>query len=437
VTRRAGRLTALVGAAALVLAGCSTPDREGGAEPGPDAASSRATPEPDRGRSDPTPSGTGTGTTAPRPDPARQAALDARLRSAAWDDDVDEARRLLARGADPNAQDATEQSAYLIATSEGHLELLDLLLRSGADVGSLDSFEGTGLIRAAERGHVLVVGRLLRTPIEVDHVNNLGWVALHEAIVLGDGSERYVDTVRALVAGGADLRIPSRRDGVPPLEHAEARGQTAVAAALRRGLQGPVREPDATLLRAATEGDADLAAVAVRSGAVLEARDEAGRTPLLVAATHDRVAVARLLVALGADPDALDDRHDTPWLVTGVTGRVAMLEALLPAQPDLTIRNRYGGVSVIPASERGHVAYVERVVRTGIDVNHVNDLGWTALLEAVILGQGTEPWQRIVEILLEAGADPTIPDGDGVTALEHAQRRGFDEIVATLRAAAR
>jgi ankyrin repeat protein len=433
VIRRAGRLPALVGAAALVLAGCSTPDPETDAEPGVRAGSTRPSTGPDRGQPDPTASATRT--PVPRPDAARQAALDARLRAAAWDDDVDEARRLLRRGADPNAQDATEQSAYLIATSEGYLDLLELVLRHGADVGSLDSFEGTGLIRAAERGHALVVGRLLRTPIEVDHVNNLGWVALHEAIVLGDGSERYVDTVRALVAGGADLRIPSERDGVRPLEHAEARGQTAVAATLRRGLEGRVPDPGPALLRAAADGDPDLAAVALRSGAGLEVRDQAARTPLLLAATHDRVGVARLLVALGADPDALDDRHDTPWLVTGVTGSVAMLEALLPAEPDLTIRNRYGGVSVIPASERGHVAYVDRVVGTGIDVNHVNDLGWTALLEAVILGGGTEPWQRIVEILLEAGADPTIPDRDGVTALEHARQRGFEEIVATLRAA--
>ena len=69
----------------------------------------------------------------------------------------------------------------------------------------------------------------------------------------------------------------------------------------------------------------------------------------MLAATHDHVDVVRVLVALGADPDALDDRHDTPWLVTGVTGSVAMLEALLPANPDLSIENRYGGVSVIPA----------------------------------------------------------------------------------------
>ena len=82
----------------------------------------------------------------------------------------------------------------------------------------------------------------------------------------------------------------------------------------------------------------------------------------------DHVEAARVLVAMGADPDALDDQHDTPWLVTGVTGSVEMLEALLPASPDLGLVNRFGGVSVIPASERGHVEYVRRVVSTGIDV---------------------------------------------------------------------
>jgi ankyrin repeat protein len=169
-------------------------------------------------------------------------------------------------------------------------------------------------------------------------------------------------------------------------------------------------DPDAALLRAAADGDADAVAVALRAGADIEARDEHDRTALLLAATYDRVPVAEVLVAMGADPDALDDRHDTPWLVTGVTGSVAMLETLLPAHPDLTVRNRFGGLSPIPASERGHVAYVRRVVRTGVDIDHVNNLGWTALLEAIILGDGGTKHQEIVRILLAAGADPTIAD---------------------------
>lgn len=189
------------------------------------------------------------------------------------------------------------------------------------------------------------------------------------------------------------------------------------------------------LLTAAAGGDVDAVARALDDGAPIESRDHKDRTALLLAATFDHVEVARLLVERGADPNALDDRHDTPWLVTGVTGSVAMLEVLLPANPDLTIRNRYGGVSIIPASERGHVDYVRRVATTGIDVNHVNDLTWTALLEAVILGDGSAVYTEIVSILLAAGADPSIPDKDGVTALEHARASGYDDIARLLSAA--
>ena len=109
-----------------------------------------------------------------------------------------------------------------------------------------------------------------------------------------------------------------------------------------------------------------------------------------------------------------------------------MLEVLLPAGPDLTILNRYGGTSLIPASERGHVDYVRRVLRTGIDVDHVNRLGWTALLEAVILGGGGHDHQAIVRLLLAAGADRSIADRDGVTPLEHARTRGHTAVASLL-----
>lgn len=57
----------------------------------------------------------------------------------------------------------------------------------------------------------------------------------------------------------------------------------------------------------------------------------------------------------GGDPDALDGRYDTPWLVTSMTGLVAMADVLLTVHPDLSVRNRFGGLSLIPASERGHI----------------------------------------------------------------------------------
>ena len=157
------------------------------------------------------------------------------LVAAAYENHRGVAAVLIDAGADVNRKDDTEQSAYLIATSEvgDDTRLLDLTLRAGGDVRSLDSFDGTGLIRAADRGFPRVVRRLLATDIKVDHVNNLGWTALHEAVILGDGSARYVQVVRLLVAAGADVNKPSRKDGVRPLQHATSRGFDEVADVLR------------------------------------------------------------------------------------------------------------------------------------------------------------------------------------------------------------
>ena len=109
-----------------------------------------------------------------------------------------------------------------------------------------------------------------------------------------------------------------------------------------------------------------------------------------------------------------------------------MLREVLRAGPNLGATNRYGGIAIIPASDRGHVDLVRALLETEIDVNHVNNLGWTALLEAVILGDGGEAHTEIVRMLVEAGADTSIADRDGVTALEHARERGYREIVRLL-----
>lgn len=153
------------------------------------------------------------------------------LVAAAYGNHVDVAKLLIKAGAEVNAKDSSQQSAYLIATSEGFVELLNLTLSNGADVKSLDSFNGTGLIRAAHHGHAEVIRVLLKTTIAVNHVNRLGWTALLEAIILGDGSAKYIDTVTQLIAAGADVNLADR-DGVTPLTHARNRNQRDVVTVL-------------------------------------------------------------------------------------------------------------------------------------------------------------------------------------------------------------
>lgn len=156
------------------------------------------------------------------------------LVAAAYGNHVEAAAVLVAAGADPNEKDRTVQSAYLISTSEvgDDPALLDLLLAHGADVDSRDSFNGTGLIRAADRGFPAIVERLLRTDIAVDHVNRLGWTALHEAVILGDGSSDYVEVVQLLVDAGADVDLRSAGDGITPLAHSRRLGHDEIAGVL-------------------------------------------------------------------------------------------------------------------------------------------------------------------------------------------------------------
>jgi ankyrin repeat protein len=77
---------------------------------------------------------------------------------------------------------------------------------------------------------------------------------------------------------------------------------------------------------------------------------------------------------------------------------------------------------------------VRILLATAIDKDHVNKLGWTALLEAVILGDGGPTHTEILRLLVEAGANVNLADRDGVTPLQHARRRGFGAMVRILEA---
>jgi len=155
------------------------------------------------------------------------------LVAAAYKNHLEIVDLLIKAGADVNMKDNTLQSAYLIPSLEGYTELLKITLKSGGDVHSTDSDNGTGLIRASDRGHVEIVKELLKTDIRVNHVNRIGWTALHEAIILGDGGKRHTEIVRLLVEAGADFNLPDK-DGVSPLKHAKNKGFTDIIKILSR-----------------------------------------------------------------------------------------------------------------------------------------------------------------------------------------------------------
>ncbi len=190
----------------------------------------------------------------------------------------------------------------------------------------------------------------------------------------------------------------------------------------------PALAAGAALIEAAAAGRVDEVARLVQTGAPLDAQDAQGRSALLRAVAGDHVSVAKILLEAGASPNTQAANRDTPWLLAGALGRAEIIAAMLPRKPDLSIRNRYGGNALIPACERAHVEAVKLLLTSGIDLDHINDLGWTCLLEIVILGDGGPRHQQVARLVLDAGADPSLADRDGVTPLAHARQRGQQAI---------
>ncbi|WP_312884324.1 ankyrin repeat domain-containing protein [Paenibacillus xylanilyticus] len=180
---------------------------------------------------------------------------------------------------------------------------------------------------------------------------------------------------------------------------------------------------------AAEAGHTDEVIRFITQGAGLNERDELGRTPLMAAVHGNKVQTVRMLIDAGADINLQDGRLDNPLLYASAEGLREIVELAIAAGADTKLTNRFGGTALIPAADRGHVDIVELLLtRTDVDVNHINNLGWTALLEAVILGDGGARHQQIVALLLQYGADAEIPDRDGITPLTHARRNRYIEM---------
>lgn len=187
------------------------------------------------------------------------------------------------------------------------------------------------------------------------------------------------------------------------------------------------------IVQAVREGNIEEVQTALKKGINVNTTDEKKRSLLLIATANKDLDMARLLVSNGADVNQQDDIQDSPFLYAGAEGQVELLKLYLANGARFDIFNRYRGSALIPACERGHVETVRLLANTkDFPIDHINRLGWTGLLEAVILGNGSQKYVDIVEILIEAGSDPSIADADGITPLQHAKNRNYTAIVEVL-----
>jgi len=190
------------------------------------------------------------------------------------------------------------------------------------------------------------------------------------------------------------------------------------------------------LLAAAARGDAAEIAKLVAAGSNVNVRDGYARTPLHVAAYGGHVDAMRALARAGGDVNALErDRYDMVT-IAAVADDVPTLDAALALGNRATnVTSRYDGTALIAAAHLGHDGVVRSLIVAGAPLDHVNNLGWTALIESIVLGNGGPRHVATLKALVDAGANVNLADRSGTTPLALAKSRGFRDMIVILEKA--
>ncbi|MEY0598436.1 ankyrin repeat domain-containing protein [Providencia alcalifaciens] len=189
-------------------------------------------------------------------------------------------------------------------------------------------------------------------------------------------------------------------------------------------------------LTAAEQGQLELLKNCLEKGVDINTTNRQGCTAIVNASLNKHYECVSFLISAGADINKQDQTCFNPFLLSCLNDDLTLLRLVLPAKPNLDLLTRFGGVGITPASEKGHVDIVRELLeKTDINVNHTNFVGWTPLLEAIVLNDGGEKQQQIVKLLLDHGANPHMTDKYGKKPLELAREKGYNEIAELLIAA--
>ncbi|TRZ39024.1 ankyrin repeat domain-containing protein [Niallia circulans] len=233
----------------------------------------------------------------------------------------------------------------------------------------------------------------------------------------------------AIILAGCQ-KAPAQQNNQSEPEHTKANDSEEPVPSLKTEAEEPMTTQEKEQFFQAVEiGNISEITSFIEDGADINSVDQEGRTAAMLATYNNDPETVKLLINNGADVNIQDNMKNNPFLYAGAEGYLEIVKLTINAGADPKLLNRFGGTALIPASEHGYVYVVKELLeQTDIDVNHVNDLGWTAILEAVVLGNGGKHQQDTLQLLITHGADVNIPDSNGVTPLQHAKKLGYKKI---------
>jgi ankyrin repeat protein len=379
--------------------------------------------------------------------------------------DAETARLLIERGANASARNRYGVTPLSLAATNGDAAAIRTLLVAGADPNTTVTEGQTVLMMAARTGRPEAIGVLVEAGANVNARET--WMG--ETALMWAAADDHADAVRTLVKYGAEVDARSMTVAYPQQKPKDP--SNYVTSMVPKGQWTP-------LMYAAREGAADAAMALVALGADVNVRDPEGVTPLLEAILNAHFDLAARLLDHGANPNITDnagmgplyaaiDMNTPPWersrpdaKITTDLDCLGLMRVLLDHGADVNARvkgrllSRYhaggapgmieGTTPLIRASKYANRDMVELLVSRGADVSLAQTDGTTALMFASgvkysITQQGDPPnhgslddAHAIVKLLHEKGADLNAVNNRGETALYGAAFAGRNKVISYL-----
>lgn len=360
-----------------------------------------------------------------------QAKMDTPLVKAIKENKVDEVKRLLESGADPNARDKPYKAMSLWEMAKS------MLRRTSADRG--ENYPSALMVTARASKSDEIAKLLLDHGAQVNALGPAHTTALLEASEAGQ-----LDNLKLLVDRGADVHAvnDSKQDGV--LAAVKAKHADCAKVLLEHGGTAKAREADShSALAWAVENEMlTVFEPLLKAGANPDDKDSNDKSALNSAITHGNPELVKAVLDNHANPNLACEREpplvhayqqiDSTWSgedsnIKPVTRR-EILRLLLAAKADPNTTDSEGVPVLFRAMRDGETQLVQQLFDYGADPN-LKEKDQPALLEAVTL---RDP--KVVRMLLDRGASLAAQDPEGTTALMIAAFNGDEEIVKILLA---
>ncbi|KAJ1371413.1 Ankyrin repeat and KH domain-containing protein 1, partial [Parelaphostrongylus tenuis] len=292
---------------------------------------------------------------------------------------------LVCRGANIEHRDKKGFTPLILAATGGHRDVVELLLNSGAQIeAQSERTKDTALSLACSGGRKDVVELLLSRGANKEHRNVSDYTPLSLA-----ASGGYVEIVNMLLNAGAEINSRTgSKLGISPLMLAAMNGhKEATRVLLEQGsdINAQIETNRNTALTLACfQGRTEVVGLLLQYNANVEHRAKTGLTPLMEAANGGYVEVGELLLDAAADPNTapVPSSRDTALTIAADKGHERFVDMLVNRGALIDARNKKGCTALWLACHGGHLETVQTLVKHGADVDMQDNRKMSPLMVA-------------------------------------------------------